>query len=103
MKSRKTIVRKAFWLDLDEAVGWYEAERSGFSYELEEEVIAAIYRIEERAESYPVWDEPVRKLLLPRFPFLIGFVIEGDRVFVLGLVHGMRDLPRWLSRRLEEE
>ncbi len=103
MKSRRTIVRRAFWRDLEKAAAWYDGQRPGLSHELEEEVIAAVFRIEERAESFAIWREPVRRALVKRFPYRIGFVIEGNIVFVLGLVHGMRDLPRWLVRRLEEE
>jgi plasmid stabilization system protein ParE len=97
------VIRPAFWDDLVEAVRWYEEQEPGVGAQLEDEVVRRLESIAERPRSFPVWRGDVRRASLRRFPYTFAFVIEDEQVFVLGLVHGMRDLPRWVDRRLGNE
>jgi len=62
-----------------------------------------LLRIEERPESFALWRGPVRRALLKRFPFSAAFVVDENHIYVLGLVHGKRNLPKWIDRRLTDE
>lgn len=103
MTQLKTVVRQAFWDDLRAAVAWYDTQQPGVGLELEEESIAILERIKDRPHSFAVWRGEVRRAPLRRFPYSAAFVIDTEAVFVVGLVHGMRDLTRWIDRRLDDE
>jgi hypothetical protein len=40
----------------------------------------------------------VRRFLLPRFPFAIGYVVEGETITVLAVTHLRRRPGYWLRR-----
>jgi plasmid stabilization system protein ParE len=55
----------------------------------------AFESIADRPFMYPVVYEVVRRALLRRFPYAVFFVIEDDRVSVLGVHHQRRDPASW--------
>jgi hypothetical protein len=63
-------------------------------------VDAALSEIIERPLRWPIVVGPVRRYRLDRFPFSIPYLVEQNRIVVLGILHGARD-PRILQRRLK--
>jgi hypothetical protein len=44
-----------------------------------------------------------RKVLLRPFKDLMVYRLTPDRIYFIGIVHGARNLSRWLNRRVQEE
>ncbi|MGH9381822.1 MAG: type II toxin-antitoxin system RelE/ParE family toxin [Thermoanaerobaculia bacterium] len=83
---------------------WYEEHRAGLGDEFVTEVSTTLHRIVERPAAYPVWPEtrdrsvPIRKAVVDRFPYLIGFEAHSDRILVLAVAHAKRSPLYWLAR-----
>ena len=65
-------------LELDEAMGWYERQKTGLGVELKEAVDQMLARIVETpGRFHPVRGE-VRRALLRRFPYAIHFLAQPE-------------------------
>ena len=89
--------------DLTSAGDWYELQLSGLGASLTDEVDHALDAIGERPMTWPLWPGigeavGVRRFLLARFPFAIGYVVEGTEVVVLAVAHLSRRPGYWLDR-----
>lgn len=58
----------------------------------------AFERLVEAPSSLPAAYRDLRRLVLPRFPYVIYFRMVEDMIQVFGVMHGRRD-PRVLHRR----
>jgi toxin ParE1/3/4 len=95
-------------VDLGSAGDWYEQQLPGLASDLTDEVDRALEAIAERPSTWPVWPgvDPalgVRRFLLPRFPFAIGYVVQGDSITVLAIAHLRRRPGYWLLRTAQQE
>ncbi|MCB1226314.1 MAG: type II toxin-antitoxin system RelE/ParE family toxin [Verrucomicrobiales bacterium] len=46
----------------------------------------------------PVVEEPVRRVLIPRFPYALYYFVEGDTICVGALASTWRDATHWRER-----
>ena len=93
--------------ELRRAALWYDEQRSGLGDEFVAEVSAALDRIADVPESYPVWPRTrpagvaglmIRKAPIHRFPYVIAFERHEQHVLVLAVAHGKRRPLYWLTR-----
>ena len=92
----KTVAR----LEFDDAVAWYESERSGLGEEFKLEVKSALQRAMSNPELFQKVHGRARKIRLQRFKkYVIYFAIKDDVFSVLSVFHGARN-PHKLRRRL---
>lgn len=85
-------------LDILDAVGWYEAQRSGLGLEMSEQVESAIRRAAEDPSAFALVEGRTRRVLCRRFPYAVFFEIDRDRLVVLAVTHVRRDPIAWRSR-----
>lgn len=102
--NRKPIVpRAAARTDVDEAIDYYDQQGGG---ELALRFIASLERAYGAIGRDPKSGSPryAHELSLPglrtwplrRFPHLVFYVERSDSIDILRVLHGERDLPRWL-------
>ena len=84
--------------DLVDAYGWYEARVTGLGSEFLLSIDAALSSIQRTPKMYPFVYKNVRRALIRRFPYGIFYVIEEDRIVVLGILHARRDPKTWQDR-----
>jgi toxin ParE1/3/4 len=89
--------------ELDAAGDWYESRRDGLGQSFAEEVSRSLDVIAETPVTWPIWpgtrsQVPIRRFRLPRFPFSIAFLAQGDTVIVLAVAHNRRKPLYWLHR-----
>jgi plasmid stabilization system protein ParE len=89
--------------DLASAGDWYEQQLPGLGADLADEVDRAMDAIAERPLTWPLWPAVgetigVRRFLLARFPFAVGYIVEGDEVVVLAVAHLRRRPGFWRDR-----
>jgi plasmid stabilization system protein ParE len=94
--------------DLSSAGDWYEQQRPGLGADLAAEVGRALEAITERPTIWPLWPglgegTGVRRFLLARFPYAVGYLVEGDDIFVLAVAHLRRRPDFWLGRHPSEQ
>jgi plasmid stabilization system protein ParE len=85
-------------LEVVEAFWWYEHRRRGLGLEF----LLAFDALLENLRRLPRGHEAVamrtRKALLRRFPYLVLYAIEEERVLVTAVFHGHQDPRRWSNR-----
>jgi toxin ParE1/3/4 len=84
--------------DLLEAYEWYENSHEGLGRQFIGCVNSALAIISEGPKKYAVTHQDVRQALIRRFPYVICFLIEKDRVVVIAVMHSGRDPQHWQSR-----
>lgn len=78
----------------------YELERDGLGLRFLDAVDGVLQRIAERPGiGAPAGGEPpIRRVPVPRFPYLVFYVVTGD-VTVLAVAHAKRRPGYWSRRR----
>jgi len=89
--------------DVTLAGDWYESQVPGLGADLADEVDRAVDAITERPMTWPLWPgvgeaAGVRRFLLARFPFAVGYLVEGSEIVVLAVAHLRRRPGHWLDR-----
>ena len=93
------ILRPAAAADIEDAITWYEQQRSGLGTEFLEAVNLALGAIAENPRLGTVIRRNTRRALLRRFPYGIYYRIYSEVIVVVACIHGRRDPKRWRSRR----
>jgi plasmid stabilization system protein ParE len=85
-------------LDLEQAVTWYNDQRPGLGSEFLEQVEAAFDRIREMPQLHAIAHGNARLTLVKRFPYVVCYIFNGEKVFVIAVFHGHRDPNAWKHR-----
>ncbi len=64
-------LREEAGLDLEEAAGWYEAQRSGLGHAFLDTVADTLASIEQNPMSFPIVHRKIHRAVIYRFPFAI--------------------------------
>ena len=96
--STRLLFRPEARLDIEDAAGWYEDQRSDLGRRLAGEITSLLDRIRKTPLQFPVVGEGVRRGLLHRFPYAVYFLLEDDAVTVLAVLHQRRDPELWKRR-----
>jgi plasmid stabilization system protein ParE len=99
--SLPVIFKSAARLEFDEAVAWYEGERTGLGEEFKLEVKSALQRALANPELFQRVRGRAQRIRLRRFnKYAIYFAIKDDVFSILSVFHGARN-PAELRRRLK--
>ena len=82
---------------------WYELQRPGLGEDILAEIGRALDVVGENPSIWPRWPGTsealdVRRFCLPRFPFMLPFMVQAERVVILAVVHEKRSPGFWLDR-----
>ncbi len=94
---------RKFRTDVKSYAEWFEDKQAGLGDAFVQAVDVALDKVVARPLSYRAMWGDFRRVLIRRFHIIIPFEIVGDRVHVLGVVHGSRDLAAWLEQRTGDE
>lgn len=87
--------------DIDEAVTYYDSLNPNLGSDLNAAVARCLKQLpifpESRREYLPGW----RRVVVPRFPYLLLYAVRGKTVYVTALVHARRD-PKAVQALLTE-
>lgn len=95
----KVIVRPEAEDDLKGAFSWYEDKRTGLGYDFLLQVDAGINFINRNPAIHPTEYKETRKHLIKRFPYKIIYLVEGNKIIVLAVIHGKRS-PELIKKRI---
>ncbi|MCA8917470.1 MAG: type II toxin-antitoxin system RelE/ParE family toxin [Planctomycetes bacterium] len=88
-----------FWIDVVESAEWFDEQRRDLGREFVAAVDAAIDKVLENPHAYRTVATPTRRFIIKRFQQLVFYEAEAENVLFLGVVHGSREVNRWLQRR----
>ena len=85
--------------DLDAAVAYVAEDSISSALQVLDRILAAAASLDsfaERGRAVPEWgSSSVRELLVD--PFRVLYLVEEQRVVVLGILHQRRDFDRWIG------
>lgn len=97
---RGFVLRRVAEQEFDDSIAWYETEREGLGQEFRATIEQYFQRIAQNPEWFPkIRGEVRRAVVLRRFPFVIHFLIEADRIVILSVFHTSRDPEQLRHRR----
>jgi plasmid stabilization system protein ParE len=84
--------------DLAEAVDWYDAHAAHAVTLFRESLRAAVARIAANPKQFPPGPHQTRRVLIPRFPYVLIFREAEDACYVVAVFHMSRDPAAWRGR-----
>lgn len=84
--------------DVAEAHLWYRERGLGLGDDFVRSVDACVAGLARHPEGYSIVHRDVRRALLRRFPYALFYVVQRERIVVLGCFHAARDPRIWRSR-----
>lgn len=84
--------------EIDQAYAWYQRQRQGLGEDYLAEVRRTLDQIQRQPLAWAVLYRGVRAALVRRFPYVVYFRDEPDRIVVIAVQHGHRHSRRWRSR-----
>ena len=95
---RGFVLRRVAEKEFDVSIAWYENEREGLGQKFRATVEQYFQRIADNPEWFPEVRGEVRRAVVRRFPFVIHFLIEKERIVILSVFHTSRE-PEQLKHR----
>ncbi len=85
--------------ELADAIAFYEERDAGLGSRFREAAEAAIDALQKLPSAYPVVaGSDVRRVLTDRFPYVIVFRVESDKIVVISVFHTSRNPIVWRGR-----
>ena len=85
--------------ELDDAIGYYEAQVPGLGLDLESQVRAGLLLIQAQPQQRPFYKRTaMRKHLIVRFSYAIFYREYADHISVVAIAHGSRRPGYWRGR-----
>ncbi len=97
------ILKREASAEVTAAARWYEAQTEGFGVALLDEIESALRTIAESPRKWPrrpgaKSESQLRRFILSRFPYAIGYRAENTRVVVFAVAHTRRRPDYWFGR-----
>jgi plasmid stabilization system protein ParE len=93
-------LRRVAEKEFDGSIAYYENEREGLGQEFRTTIEQYFQRIADHPEWFPkIRGEVRRAVVLRRFPFVIHFLIEAERIVILSVFHTSREPEQLKYRR----
>jgi plasmid stabilization system protein ParE len=92
-------IRRRAEEDIQDARDWYDQIRPELGRRFGEELDAVIASLGTYPSIYAPIHHDIRRAMTRRFPYAVYFVVEGDRVSVLRVLHQARDPREWRRER----
>ena len=97
---RGFVLRRIAEREFDDSIAFYEGRHKGLGQEFRASIEQHFQRIADNPEGFPkIRGEVRRAVVLRRFPFVIHFLIETDRIVILSVFHTSREPEQLKYRR----
>jgi len=90
------------WTEFMEAVAHYNDQREGLGIGFSSEVQAALERIIQYPEAWPLISKRTRACRTKRFPYRIIYRVRDDILLIIAVMHLHRDPKSWKARIREQ-
>lgn len=83
---------------MEAALAWYEERSEEAAERFRIAVRNSLDEIETHPIRYAVVFDNVRRVKLPRFPYVVLYRGDGDEIEILGILHAASDPKKWRRR-----
>ncbi len=84
------LVKPIAWIDLEEAIDWYENAKPGLGKKFFKHFEEATDKILEAPNAYRIIIPGVRRIIIKKFPYKIFYVFSENTIFIIGVAHEKR-------------
>ena len=91
-------IRKEAEADIAEAYQYYESCREGLGSDFVLCIEESIARIQKNPRQYKTIYQNAHRALVRRFPYGIYYVLMGDQIIVIGVLHARKNPKHWQAR-----
>lgn len=84
--------------EIDAAYAWYEQQRPGLGDKFLAALHKTVERIEGNPEMYGVAYRKIRGAPVRRYPYVVYYKIEEERILVVAVQYGGRNPSVWRGR-----
>jgi plasmid stabilization system protein ParE len=95
----RIIVKPIAETDATEAANWYNFQREGLGEEFLLALEAKLNEIQRNPNQFTTTYKNVKRAFLKRFPYGLFFIIEGNTIYILAVVHTSRNPKIWQKRK----
>jgi plasmid stabilization system protein ParE len=92
------IIRPAADEDLEEASAWYEKKQPGLGKRFLSSVDATLEKLRQRPDFGIIVHKQLRRANVKRFPYGIFYIVEAERLVIVGVLHARRAPRHWKAR-----
>jgi toxin ParE1/3/4 len=92
------VFRRAAEIDLESAIDWYESHKQGLGRELLFAVDKSVHAILQDPEKLEIVYKDVRRAFVRRFPYVLYYKLEDERIIILSVFHERRNPEIWMER-----
>lgn len=85
--------------DSTEAVVWYNLQREGLGEDFLLALEAKLNEIQRNPNQFTSAYKNVKRAFLKRFPYGVFFIIEGNTIYILAIIHSSRSPKIWQKRK----
>ena len=86
-------------IEFDEAADWYGAEDPNLKIQFVEEINSTLSLVQHLPSSFPITHgTSVRRAVVRKFPYLILFNVQKERILVYSIFHTSRNPIVWKGR-----
>lgn len=96
----KVIINPVVWVDVDEAIEWYEKKSPGLGRSFYKSFDEILDRIVQEPTAYFHITKNVRRALFKNFPYKLIYTISNNTIFIIGVFHEKRSKAS-IRRRLK--
>ena len=96
--SFQLVVKDGARRDISEAYRHYCQISKQLGDEFLDRLDKAFERITSAPDCYARVFEEIQQMRVRRFPYVVSFFVEDDRVLILAVLHGHRDPSEWQRR-----
>lgn len=87
--------------EFDDAIDYYDEQRPELGSEFEEEVKAALERINHYPEAWSLLSPRVRRCIINRFPYSVLYEVRSEIIIIVAIQHQHQEPESWRSRVIE--
>ncbi|MCU0916598.1 MAG: type II toxin-antitoxin system RelE/ParE family toxin [Planctomycetes bacterium] len=84
--------------DATHAFAWYEEQSLGLGLEFLRCLEAAVLSIQRHPFMYPAVLDEFRQALIRRFPYVVFYEVEPNRIVIHAIFHCSQDPDKWKAR-----
>jgi toxin ParE1/3/4 len=99
--SLPVVLRPEARQEYDDAVDYYEGQRTGLGQRFADRVNEVICRIGNNPKIHGIVTGDIRKAVVSKFPYCIFYLELAERVEVIAIFHTSRDPAVWQQRAEE--
>lgn len=92
------VIRPEAKVDLLDTFQWYQDQAPDLGYDFKSCVDEVISKILENPRIYKQVFLDIRRAVIKSFPFGVFYMIEDQKIIVLGVLHARRDPLTWKNR-----